>query len=42
MNLPKSVNVVEVGPRDGFKIEGNFIPTATQIELMNALINRTR
>jgi len=42
MNLPKSVNVVEGGLREGFKIGGKFNPAATQIELMNVLINRTR
>jgi len=38
MNLPKSVTVVEVGPRDGFQMEKTFIPTNTKIEVINALI----
>ena len=38
MNLPKSVTVIEVGPRDGFQMERSFIPTETKIELINALI----
>ena len=42
MNLPKFVNVVEGGLREGFKIEGSFVATATQIELMSAFINRNR
>jgi len=42
MNLPKSVNVVEGGLREGFKIGGKFNPAATQIELINVLINWTR
>jgi hydroxymethylglutaryl-CoA lyase len=37
MNLPESVTVVEVGPRDGFQMEPRFIPTATKIEIINAL-----
>jgi hydroxymethylglutaryl-CoA lyase len=37
MNLPKFVHVTEVGPRDGFQMEKEFIPTETKIELVNAL-----
>lgn len=37
MNLPKSITIVEVGPRDGFQMEAQFIPTATKIEIINAL-----
>ncbi len=37
MNLPKSVTVVEVGPRDGFQMEKVFIPTASKIEIIDAL-----
>jgi hydroxymethylglutaryl-CoA lyase len=37
VNLPKSVTVVEVGPRDGFQMEKVFIPTASKIEIINAL-----
>jgi hydroxymethylglutaryl-CoA lyase len=38
MTLPKSVTVIEVGPRDGFQMERDFIPTKTKIEVINALI----
>ena len=38
MKFPQSVSVVEVGPRDGFQMEVNFIPTETKIEMINALI----
>ena len=38
MKLPGSVTVVEVGPRDGFQMEREFIPTATKIEIINSLI----
>ena len=37
MNLPKSITIIEVGPRDGFQMEAQFIPTATKIEIINAL-----
>jgi len=37
MHLPKFVNVTEVGPRDGFQMEKQFIPTDVKIELVNAL-----
>jgi hydroxymethylglutaryl-CoA lyase len=38
MNLPESVTIIEVGPRDGFQMETRFIPTATKIEIINALV----
>jgi hydroxymethylglutaryl-CoA lyase len=38
MNFPKSVTVVEVGPRDGFQMEKRFIETDTKIKIINALI----
>ncbi|MBW1734242.1 MAG: hydroxymethylglutaryl-CoA lyase [Deltaproteobacteria bacterium] len=38
MNLPKTVRIREVGPRDGFQMEREFIPTATKIEIINALV----
>jgi len=38
MNLPKEVTIVEVGPRDGFQMEREFIPTEQKIEIVNALI----
>jgi hydroxymethylglutaryl-CoA lyase len=37
MKYPRSVKVVEVGPRDGFQMEKTFIPTETKIEIVNAL-----
>lgn len=35
--LPKQVNIVEVGPRDGLQNEAVFVPTQTKIELINLL-----
>jgi hypothetical protein len=40
MPLPKFVNVSEVGPRDGFQMEKQFIPTDAMIEFVNALARR--
>lgn len=37
MNLPKSVTIVEVGPRDGLQNEANFVPTEQKIELIARL-----
>ncbi|GEN33943.1 hydroxymethylglutaryl-CoA lyase [Aneurinibacillus danicus] len=37
MNLPKRVEIIEVGPRDGLQNEANFIPTDKKIEVINAL-----
>ncbi len=37
MNLPSQVTIVEVGPRDGFQNEKQFIPTDKKIEIVNAL-----
>lgn len=37
MSLPTSVQVVEVGPRDGFQMEKAFIPTEKKIEVINSL-----
>jgi hydroxymethylglutaryl-CoA lyase len=37
MNLPKSVNIVEVGPRDGLQNEAEFVPTEQKIELIERL-----
>jgi hydroxymethylglutaryl-CoA lyase len=37
MNLPKRVTVCEVGTRDGFQIESDFIPTEQKIEVVNLL-----
>ena len=35
--LPTSAVVCEVGPRDGFQMEQEFIPTARKVELIDAL-----
>ncbi len=37
MQLPKRVHVLEVGPRDGFQIEREWIPTERKIQIVNAL-----
>lgn len=37
MGLPKEVQVVEVGPRDGFQIESEFIPTEQKIKIIDKL-----
>jgi len=37
MNLPKSVTIVEVGPRDGLQNEVQFVPTDRKIELIEKL-----
>lgn len=37
MNTPKSVKIVEVGPRDGLQNEKQVVPTAIKIELIERL-----
>jgi hydroxymethylglutaryl-CoA lyase len=37
MPLPKSVKIVEVGPRDGLQNESQTIPTTTKIKFINLL-----
>jgi hydroxymethylglutaryl-CoA lyase len=37
MKLPQRVTICEVGPRDGFQIEPEFIPTDLKIEAVNRL-----
>jgi len=37
MKLPKKAKIVEVGPRDGFQNEKQFIPTERKIQIINAL-----
>jgi hydroxymethylglutaryl-CoA lyase len=37
MNLPRKVEIIEVGPRDGIQNEANFIPTEKKVELIEAL-----
>ncbi len=36
--LPKSVNLIEVGPRDGLQNEKQFVPTEIKVELINRLV----
>ena len=35
--MTRSVEIVEVGPRDGFQAIGPFIPTATKVDIVRAL-----
>ena len=37
MRLPERVTICEVGTRDGFQIEPDFIPTEQKIEVVNLL-----
>ena len=37
IQLPSKIKIREVGPRDGFQIEKEFIPTEAKIEIINAL-----
>jgi len=37
MELPKSVKIVEVGPRDGLQNETRMVPTTTKIDFINLL-----
>jgi len=37
MRLPGKVHIMEVGPRDGFQAEKQWIPTETKIQIINAL-----
>jgi hydroxymethylglutaryl-CoA lyase len=37
MQLPERVTICEVGPRDGFQIEPDFIPTELKIEVVDRL-----
>jgi len=37
MSLPRSIRIVEVGPRDGLQNEPRAVPTATKIELIERL-----
>lgn len=36
-NLPKSVKIVEVGPRDGLQNEKEIIPLPVKVDLINKL-----
>ncbi len=37
MHLPKQVQIVEVGPRDGFQMEPDFIPTDVKVEIIDLI-----
>src|SRR6059036_105505 len=37
MELPERVTICEVGTRDGFQIEPDFVPTELKIEVVNLL-----
>ena len=37
MNMRKSIEIVEVGPRDGLQNEPGVLPTAVKVELINRL-----
>jgi hydroxymethylglutaryl-CoA lyase len=37
MRLPERVTLCEVGPRDGFQIEPDFIPTEVKVEIVDLL-----
>ena len=39
MSIPSRALVTEVGPRDGFQAESEFVPSETKIALINALID---
>jgi hydroxymethylglutaryl-CoA lyase len=39
MPRPTRVEITEVGPRDGFQAEHDFIPTAAKVRLINELID---
>ena len=38
MSYPRAVTICDVGTRDGFQIEHEFIPTATKIAVIDAII----
>jgi hydroxymethylglutaryl-CoA lyase len=37
MTLPKTVTIVEVGPRDGFQLESRIIPTDLKLDIITGL-----
>ncbi len=39
MNFPDSVNITEVGPRDGFQSISEWIPTELKLQIIDGLIN---
>ncbi len=38
MAYPKAVSICDVGTRDGFQAEHDFIPTATKVEIIDAIV----
>ena len=38
MNLPKKIDIIEVGPRDGFQSISEWIPTKLKLEIIDNLI----
>ncbi len=38
MNVPEAATIVEVGPRDGFQMEREFIPTDLKVKTIDAVI----
>lgn len=38
MSIPVSVEIIEVGMRDGLQMESEFVDTATKVELINGLM----
>jgi len=38
MNLPSKIKIREVGPRDGFQIQKEFIPTQEKLEIIEAIV----
>jgi isopropylmalate/homocitrate/citramalate synthase len=39
MAMPKSVRIVDVGPRDGLQSEPGTVPTEVKVELIHQLAN---
>jgi len=39
VSLPKEVTLIEVGPRDGFQFEKQFIPTELKSEIICSLVD---
>lgn len=39
MTLPSRVTITEVGPRDGFQAEKEFIPTESKIDILNQMMD---
>lgn len=39
MNLPQTVHITEVGPRDGLQMEKRVLPTDTKLALINGLVD---